>query len=673
MFLWLLATIFLVSSVSAAIFVEPLNEVYNYGDQLSVQTNLISSAPASAHYIVDLVCGTNLTINIFNQFFNLPANVEQPVQVTTMLSNSILNNITSLCNLRASFNGETSYSNNFRISRLIELDLDLDFDELTPGGSFFVSGGAIKESGIPVNGFVEVFVNSLNLYKSATVSNGLLNLTIFVPENAKSGSHNLTVVVSDTSFSGLKLNEGSFGDLIKVSQTMRDIDFVMDKESIQPGSDFIFKIEAYDQAGDLMRRDVNLLVSDSKGIPFIRKLIKANEDQKISFYLNQTPGYWSLEASVDGLTKRKLFYLQEVYKIQTSLINDSLLVTNIGNADYEGPLEVTIGTFVEVKRLSLGSGESKKFKLEAPDGTYSISINDGSEPQVIGNTFLTGNAVRVADLREDLIDTVSNPIIWWLAAILFVLIIVLVQLKIRMQRRPPAPVSKPTEIAVKRIPVDSSVPQRQSMSVSEPFNGRSSTLLGISKPNPLMPASNVFAQSQSGARENAVVLVLRVSNGVTANASQTVNGALSLAQESGAKIYIDGEYKIALFSPRITRTYDNEVTAIQAAKRMESLLLDHNKVYQDKLMFGLGITSGEIISEFENGKFHFTTVGNVISAAKRIAQSALMKILISDSVRRKVMSTVKTEQSNVQGVWEIVRVVDRSSNNDFIRRFQARN
>jgi len=125
--------------------------------------------------------------------------------------------------------------------------------------------------------------------------------------------------------------------------------------------------------------------------------------------------------------------------------------------------------------------------------------------------------------------------------------------------------------------------------------------------------------------------------------TQTVNSALSLAQESGAKIYIDGDYKIVLLSPRLTKIYDNEITVINIARRMEQIFLEHNRLYKEQVLFGLGISDGEIISEIENGKFHFTSTGNVISSAKRIAQTAVMKLLLSDSVRRKVITVVKAE------------------------------
>ena len=674
-----LATVFAISFAGAGIFIEPLKEVYNYGDQLTVQTNLIPSSATAGHYVVDLKCGTNLTLNIFNQFYNLQSGIEQPVQVTTQLTSPLLNNLTSSCYLSANFGSDVASSGSFALSKVIIVELELEFDDLAPGKTISVSGSAIKESGVPINGFVELSVPSLNLYKSSTVSNGGVNISTAIPENAKSGRHNMTVEVHDTSSSGNVMNRGGFYDEFTVAQVLKDIEISAVDEEIEPGKEeFVFQIVTRDQAGDPIMRDINILVSDPKGLPFIKKIVKSNENQKIAFSLNNTPGYWGVEVTLDDVSKRKLFYVAEVQKLQTSLINDTLIVTNIGNSHYSGPLEITIGSFVEVKQISLDVGETKKFNLEAPEGTYSISVANAGKSQVLGSTFLTGNAIRVSDLREDLIDAVKNPMIWWLVAILFVLIVILVQVKLRFQRRPPSGplrAGKNVELPVKKT----SLENKPAMTVSEPvekqnWGGSSSTLVGLTRS--MHPTANkIFADTQTGARERAVVIALRVSaNTNSAYAGQTINSALSLAQETNAKVYIDGDFKIILFSPRLTQSHDNAMLAVQAAKRIESLLTEHNRLYQDKINFGIGVHEGDIISEIERGVFHFTSVGNVISATKRIAQSAAMRVLLTESIKLKVANTIKTEKSTASpGLWEVNRVVDRARSEEFLRRFTARN
>ena len=702
---------FLLPLVSSSIFVEPLNPIYNYGDTLTAQTKIVPSVSTSGHYTVDLKCG-NITINIFNNFFDLPANVERSVLVTTQVLNPLLNNITSSCLLRANFVGESVNSNSFTLSNKINVEAELDFDELNPGNSLVISGTAIKESGVPLNGFVELFVSSLNLYKSSTITNGVFNISLILPADVKSGKHNVTLEVHNTDSSSRKINFGSFADTFTVAQVLKEFEIVVVDENVNPGTDFVFRIDSFDQAGDAINKDVSLVMNDPKGLPFLKKIVKSGESQILKFFLNNTPGYWNIEATIDGESKRKLFYLMDVKKVQTSLINNTLFVTNIGNSIYSGPIEITIGSQVEVKQVKLGVGETQKFTLRAPDGDYSISVSQNGESESLGSTFLTGNAIKVTDLREDLIGTVTNPIIWWLIAILFVLVLILVQVRKRMLKHTPMassgmiakPIKNDSEnsFSLPKKDISSNIStgfdkkENYDFSLNKTFKSDSSS---FAKPNPKVDFANTkqfvapkidftntkpFVSSQSnkvapsslfesnqGIREHAVAIALYI--GGSSNTSQILNNALSIVQETGVKVYVDGDYKIILFSPKLTNNSDNESAAVSVGRRIQALFLEHARDNNDGVLFGIGISNGEIISEIENGKFHFTSTGNLISFAKRIAQSSNMKLLISDSVRRKVISNVKVEKSSFQGVWEITRVIDHSQSRDFIKRFSDRN
>ncbi|MBS3083171.1 hypothetical protein J4423_00030 [Candidatus Pacearchaeota archaeon] len=696
--------LFLLPLVSSSIFIEPLNEVYNYGDTLIAQTKIVPSVATSGHYTVDLKCG-NITINVFNNFLELSANVEREVTVMTQVLNPLLNNITSSCLLRASFSGESINSNSFALSNKINVEAEIEFDELKPSNSLIIGGTAIKESGVPLNGFVELFINSLNLYKSFTVTEGIFNMSLMLPADVKSGKHNVTLEIHNTDSSSRKINFGSFTNTFTVLQVLKNFEIVIDNENVNPGTDFVFRVDAVDQAGDDINKDVSISINDPKGIPYVKKIIKSKESQVLKFSLNNTPGYWNVEADVDGNLKRKLFYLLEVQELQVSLINDTLLVTNIGNSPYDGPLEVTIGSFVEIKQVKLGVGEMQRFTLRAPDGDYSISIMEDGLTQMLGSTFLTGNAVKVTNFREDLLYTIANPIIWWLAVIFLVLIIIFVQMRIRKTHRShigtttPTPAfsanSKPKE-AVENKPVaddvvekkltfdfsrkddisigkstkfdNSWMPKLKNIDFSPPKN----VVTSQQNPIPKIVPSTLFASQNQGIRERAVAIALYVNNQST-NITQTLNGALSVAKEAGAKIYIDGEYKIILFSPKLTNNIDNESVAVSVGRRIQALFLEHVKNNNDGVLFGIGVSNGEIISEVENDKFHFTSTGNLISLAKRIAQSSNMKLFISDSVRRKVISNVKTDRSPFQNVWEVTRVIDHSQSRDFIKRFSDRN
>ncbi len=695
----ILTTILAIEFASAGIFIEPLNEIYNFGDFLNVPTNIISTSSASGHYSVDLVCENNLTIAVFNQFIMTQPNFERHFQIETQLIDSQLKNMSQNCNLKAVYNGDSVFSSSFKMSSKVDVESSLEFDELKPGSSISVSGTAIKESLVPLNGFVEIFIPSLNLYKSGTVSEGMFNLSVSLPKNVKSGKHNVTISVHDYDGSGKKLNSGDQQHIVKILQVLEKVEIVAEKENIKPGEEFTFLIDARDQAGDPIPGQVSIVMFEPNGLPYIKKIIKQGENQKVLFSLNNSPGYWSIEATIGEVIKRKLFYLVEVPEIQTSLINNTLFVTNIGNADYSGPLEITIGSHVEVKQLSLKVGETQKFTLRAPEGTYSISVLEKGEQQNLGSTFLTGRAIEVANFKQDLTNTLKDPFVWGLVLVLFVVIVILVRVKSAMKNKLLNPsVSNGSALSgweSKKSPiVETSIKKEEIQEFKTPskimpvssFKSSNYKIPSdfetinsiVKKPTIVTPhtthTANPFIGSHEGVREKAVVLAIRASGPVNSvYSSQTINSALSIAQETGAKIYIDGDYKVVLFSPRLTKFADNEITAVNAARRVESLFVEHNKIYGDKISFGLGISDGDIISEIEKGKFHFTSAGNIVSLSKKIAQTANMKLLLSDSVRRKVINTVKTGQVGQTGFWEVTRVVDRSNSSEFVKDFTKRN
>lgn len=675
--------------VSSSIFIEPLNAIYNQGDQINVQTTIVPPIATSAHYTVDLKCGTQYSSNIFNSFFSIQAGIEKQVIISTELVDPLLEQVTEECHLSATFGSEQVNSNSFRLSKLILVNADLEVSSLNPSDNFHLTGTAVKESGIAVNGFVELFIPAMNLYKSSVVIDGVFDLSITLPQNSKSGEHEFRLEVHNTDYNSRKINFGNYSDKMSVSQILKEVNIHLAGETAQPESEFLFRVDAIDQAGDSMIKDVSLVVNQPKGVPYIKKVVKSGEDQKINFLLSDIPGYWSIETDVDGVTSRKLFYLSEVSSLQTSLIDNTIIVTNIGNAAYSGPLEVVIGSVVEVKQIKLGPGETQKFTLRAPDGDYSISISDqAGESTTLGSAFLTGNAIKVTDFREDVIYTFTNPIIWWLGVALLILIIVLVQVKIRMQRMPsrmpmssPTPMSNPVN-TFKPSKVEFTPNTRSGLDMSD---NKKFDMSWFNKPKVAAPVSsapfssspkvnpaNLFGTEGQGIRERAAAIALYVSANSPAVA-ETMNRALSIAQETGAKVYIDGDYKIVLFSPRLTKSQDNESNAVNVARRMQALFLEHMSVNTMVTNFGIGVSDGEIISEIEGNKFHFTSTGNLISYAKRLAHASSTKLFISDSIRRKLISSVKAEKSPFQGVWEVMRVIDYSQSRDFIKRFSDRN
>jgi hypothetical protein len=654
--------------VSAEIFVGPLNGIYNLDDEILTDISVIPGVSTSDHLLVDIVCG-NVVSNIFNQYINIAGGEQRNIDAITKMNKlylpkmlvNVANNpaivnlsnnssgqsnnnssgyhteivtIYENCYLSIKYGLENLNTGSFEISKDIEVYVNWETRDFNPGDVAKISGSAEKESGELFNGFIEISVPSLSVYKTGVVNNGVIDHEFIIPAKAKSGKHIIIVRVYQTSNTGDIINEGYFEEELKVNQIMKSLEIKVNEIKSTPGNEFLYKVNSYDQAKDIINSEISVIIFDPKNFVKLKKLIKPDTEQKISFELNSTPGYWKIEASSGDFIGRKIFYLEDARMIQTSLINNTLIVANIGNVEYKGPLEITIGSSVEIKNLKLNVGEIQKFKLKAPDGTYSISVNDGTESSNLGNALLTGNAIKVVDVSEGLKGVIGNPIFWWASLVLFILIIVLVNVKRRL------------------------IKNKQKIE-----SGKGKPVIE----NPL-ETNNIM----NGVKEPAYSIALKY-NGIKDSKliNESINKALILAKKSGAKIYVESDFKIILLCKKLTKVDNNEITIVKVAKIIENILLEHNKKYRDKISFGIGVNDGEIISEINNGKFKFTSVGGIISGAKRIAINLKNKVILSETMHRKVSGSVKTEKT--KDGWEINKIRDRSQHQSFLKKFGGKN
>ena len=117
----------------------------------------------------------------------------------------------------------------------------------------------------------------------------------------------------------------------------------------------------------------------------------------IPFMMNATSGVWRVYAFSNGLSQETEVSVLGVERINYSFENSVLRIENVGNIDYYGVVDVTIGEITHNLELTLKKGAFKEYVLEAPEGEYEISVNDG-ENAYTGSGFLTGNAIGIKEL-----------------------------------------------------------------------------------------------------------------------------------------------------------------------------------------------------------------------------------------------------------------------------------
>ena len=85
------------------------------------------------------------------------------------------------------------------------------------------------------------------------------------------------------------------------------------------------------------------------------------------------------------------------------MINNTLVITNIGNIPYNDTIVIKIGNVSAPFPLYLGVDENKKIVLNAAEGEHDIEVmNEKGESKLketitITKSRLTGNAVQIRD------------------------------------------------------------------------------------------------------------------------------------------------------------------------------------------------------------------------------------------------------------------------------------
>jgi hypothetical protein len=163
-----------------------------------------------------------------------------------------------------------------------------------------------------------------------------------------------------------------------------------------------FKITLYDDDLNKINGRVNYVVLN----PYSDRIVEgvADSGEMLSFQIpeNQYSGTWEIRANYNGASVEENFIIDELKKVNIKLEEDYLVVKNIGNVFYDKKILIMIGDQDQTAIVYLDVGQTKKIRLTAPPGEYTVTVNDGSQKEnlVFSNVPLTGNVIgleRVID------------------------------------------------------------------------------------------------------------------------------------------------------------------------------------------------------------------------------------------------------------------------------------
>lgn len=185
--------------------------------------------------------------------------------------------------------------------------------------------------------------------------------------------------------------------------------------------------------------------------------------------------------------------------------------------------------------------------------------------------------------------------------------------------------------------------------------------------------------SMQGEKQNSSIVCLSIKNfgdirSRKGGVNETMNRLRDVVDESKAAIYENGSYLFFIFAPAKTKAFNNELAAIETAEKIRRILDDHNRLLKQKIEFGMSVHFGTMIAKQGINGLKFMSLGNFISTAKKLASLSDGPVFLSNEIRNRTATDIKTEKHS-SGDLEfhtLVEIRNREKSQKFIREFMSK-
>jgi hypothetical protein len=203
------------------------------------------------------------------------------------------------------------------------------------------------------------------------------------------------------------------------------------QNSYKPGDEIKFKVVAYDESNNPIKGTLFYEIQNYYTDIVKDGEIKSGEEMIYVLPENSVIGYWAIIAKYNGIEKKELFSVGELEKADITIDGDKLVITNVGNVPYKKSLQIAIGYNKETILVPIEIGQKKEIKLTAPEGTYDIRVNDGTQNEdiIFSGVSLTGNVIGLEGTNKNFFK--EYPIVSLFLIALVFIIAVIVFMKFR--------------------------------------------------------------------------------------------------------------------------------------------------------------------------------------------------------------------------------------------------
>ncbi|MDD5331594.1 MAG: hypothetical protein PHE43_02105 [Candidatus Nanoarchaeia archaeon] len=291
---------------------------------------------------------------------------------------------------RDPYTNEKTFENilEFELTNELSLNANIDFPETLPGKIIKITGD-VKNIFLTsiAQGNLKVIFNG-NEYKT-TFADGIIDYSITVPTNIKSGKHVVTVEVDDGV--GNKAVKEITISINPISTTLSGI--INGKEHV-PGDVLEITPMLYDQANDVMPGEIAIEILDPNGNVLYQDSKQVNTKGSYKLDNLAEPGSYKLKLSFSSLKTEDTFTITAISKLDIGLENETLVITNVGNVGYKNIIHIDMnsGTYLFDEKINLDSGEKTYIDLSSKveTGTYDILITHDESEKRFTNVYIVG-------------------------------------------------------------------------------------------------------------------------------------------------------------------------------------------------------------------------------------------------------------------------------------------
>lgn len=654
----LMLTLFLFPLISAKIIInQQPEEVYNLGDVISIPVTIVVSRDTLGSLNIDLVCNGE-EVNYKIGIPSLSLGEEYRTNIYVPLIKNEIGELKGTCKVKAYLGEDSALTNEFRISDLILLKTDFQVLEFDPGENLLIEGQATRENNKPINGFIELSIvegNTSILSHLETISNSFFLINTSLPKDIKAGALLLKLNAYEVDPNGETTNKGFLNQNIRINQVPTSLEIVFESEGVEPGTNLIVKAVLHDQTGEKIPAISTIIIKNENDKTMEQTEIATDEFFEFPILYNEAPSTWKVIIASNKLTSESFFIILEKESINIEIINRTLTITNTGNVLYNKKALIKINNETLNIDIYLEVDKSQKYIITAPDGKYEVEVIAG-DSVVSEEVVLTGKTIDVKKAPGTIGSLVKYPLVWIFMILILGFVVFIVFKK----------GSKKTFIGY--------------------LSSKTKKKPGKSKFVPLVKGSLVNSRNKAelslsikGDKQNVSVIALNIKNlkeiqSKKGNIEETLQKTVGIAEENKAATYESHNTLFFILAPTKTRTFKNEKIALEIAHKIKEILTHHNKMFKQKINFGISLNYGTIVAKQEQESLKFMSLGTLISVAKKISSLANEDILLSEKMNDMLGSHVKTTKQEKHGidVYSIKEIRNVEEHKKFIRNFLDR-